>query len=431
VTRDATVIVVAQRVSTIIDADQIIVLDDGRVVGSGRHTELLETCPTYQEIVVSQRAAEEAGGMSEGVKTAEEKAAERAARPAPHRRGGPPHMAMGMPGEKSQNFVPSAKRLFGLHGAASGPVVWASFCWSPRSWPSTVGPKILGQPPTSSSPGFFGARSRPGSPGAGHRRRCGPAAETRSPTCSRRWTRAGQGIDFDAVGPGAAARARDLRRRRASCGLQGPARPASCSARCTACARRRGQAGPAAAVLLRRPAARRAAQPGHQRHRQRRAEPAADPVQLLTSLLTVIAVLGMMFWISPAARAHRAGDGPGVDRVTAAIGKRSQKLFVQAVEATGELNAIIEETFTGHELVKVFGRQAEVERRPSPANDELLRRELRGAVHQRDHHADDDVRREPQLRRHRRRRRAAGGVGAMSSVTCRRSSSTPASSPSR
>ncbi len=59
VTRHAAVIVVAQRVSTIIDADQIIVLDDGRLVGRGRHTELLESCPTYQEIVVSQRAAED------------------------------------------------------------------------------------------------------------------------------------------------------------------------------------------------------------------------------------------------------------------------------------------------------------------------------------------------------------------------------------
>ena len=58
VTRHAAVIVVAQRVSTIIDADHIVVLDGGRVVGSGRHDELLETCPTYQEIVESQRSAE-------------------------------------------------------------------------------------------------------------------------------------------------------------------------------------------------------------------------------------------------------------------------------------------------------------------------------------------------------------------------------------
>ncbi len=65
VTRDATVIVVAQRVSTIIDADQIVVLDDGRVVGRGRHTELLASCPTYQEIVESQRAAEDAPGPSD------------------------------------------------------------------------------------------------------------------------------------------------------------------------------------------------------------------------------------------------------------------------------------------------------------------------------------------------------------------------------
>ena len=59
VTRDVAVIVVAQRVSTIVDADHIVVLDGGRVVGTGRHEELLETCPTYVEIVESQRSAEE------------------------------------------------------------------------------------------------------------------------------------------------------------------------------------------------------------------------------------------------------------------------------------------------------------------------------------------------------------------------------------
>ncbi|MEV0713267.1 ABC transporter ATP-binding protein [Asanoa sp. NPDC050611] len=54
VTADAAVVVVAQRVSTIIDADEIIVLEDGAVVGRGRHADLLETCPTYAEIVESQ-----------------------------------------------------------------------------------------------------------------------------------------------------------------------------------------------------------------------------------------------------------------------------------------------------------------------------------------------------------------------------------------
>lgn len=59
VTRDAVTVVVAQRVSTIVRADQILVLEEGRVVGLGTHHELLETCPTYQEIVESQFVAEE------------------------------------------------------------------------------------------------------------------------------------------------------------------------------------------------------------------------------------------------------------------------------------------------------------------------------------------------------------------------------------
>ena len=60
VTRHTTVVVVAQRVSTIVDADHIVVLDDGLVVGTGTHDELLATCPTYVEIVKSQQSAEAA-----------------------------------------------------------------------------------------------------------------------------------------------------------------------------------------------------------------------------------------------------------------------------------------------------------------------------------------------------------------------------------
>jgi ATP-binding cassette subfamily B protein len=60
VTRDATVLIVAQRVSTIRDADLILVLEDGVVVGRGRHHDLLDDCPTYQEIVASQLSADEA-----------------------------------------------------------------------------------------------------------------------------------------------------------------------------------------------------------------------------------------------------------------------------------------------------------------------------------------------------------------------------------
>jgi ATP-binding cassette subfamily B protein len=59
-TARATVVIVSQRVSTVSDADQIVVLDDGAIVGLGRHDELMDTCPTYVEIVQSQLAAEPA-----------------------------------------------------------------------------------------------------------------------------------------------------------------------------------------------------------------------------------------------------------------------------------------------------------------------------------------------------------------------------------
>lgn len=57
--KNAIVIIVAQRVSTIMDADQILVLDEGRLAASGRHEELLKTCPLYYEIAASQLSEEE------------------------------------------------------------------------------------------------------------------------------------------------------------------------------------------------------------------------------------------------------------------------------------------------------------------------------------------------------------------------------------
>jgi ATP-binding cassette subfamily B protein len=59
-THDATVLIVAQRVGTIMHADQIVVLDAGEIVGVGTHAELMESCETYREIVFSQLSAEEA-----------------------------------------------------------------------------------------------------------------------------------------------------------------------------------------------------------------------------------------------------------------------------------------------------------------------------------------------------------------------------------
>jgi ATP-binding cassette, subfamily B, multidrug efflux pump len=60
---DATVIVVAQRISTVIEADRVIVVDDGRVVGAGTHESLLVECPTYQEFAESQSMDSHVGGQ--------------------------------------------------------------------------------------------------------------------------------------------------------------------------------------------------------------------------------------------------------------------------------------------------------------------------------------------------------------------------------
>lgn len=57
-TAGATVFIVAQRISSVMDADRIIVLDQGRMAGMGRHEELLETCSVYREIAASQLAEE-------------------------------------------------------------------------------------------------------------------------------------------------------------------------------------------------------------------------------------------------------------------------------------------------------------------------------------------------------------------------------------
>ena len=62
---DASVVIVAQRIATIMHADQILVLDDGRVVGQGTHEELLSVCETYREIAMSQLTSEELG-LDEG-----------------------------------------------------------------------------------------------------------------------------------------------------------------------------------------------------------------------------------------------------------------------------------------------------------------------------------------------------------------------------
>ncbi len=95
--------------------------------------------------------------------------------------------------------------------------------------------------------------------------------------------------------------------------------------------------------------------------------------QLLTSLLTVVAVLGMMFWISPLLASVALVSVPISMFVTKAVMSRSQGMFIDQWRRTGKLNAHIEETFSGHALVKVFGRQREVEEVFDRENEELYR----------------------------------------------------------
>ena len=91
--------------------------------------------------------------------------------------------------------------------------------------------------------------------------------------------------------------------------------------------------------------------------------------QLLTSLLTVIGVLAMMFYISPLLALVALVTVPIAIVVTKAIAKRSQPQFIEQWKTTGQLNGHIEEVFTGHEIVKVFGRQAEARETFDTHND--------------------------------------------------------------
>ncbi|WP_405390948.1 ABC transporter ATP-binding protein/permease [Streptomyces sp. NBC_01102] len=93
--------------------------------------------------------------------------------------------------------------------------------------------------------------------------------------------------------------------------------------------------------------------------------------QLINSLLTIVGVLIMMFWISPLLALVALVTIPLSVFVAARVGKRSQPQFVAQWKVTGKLNAHIEEMYTGHTLVKVFGRQNESARDFAEQNDAL------------------------------------------------------------
>jgi ATP-binding cassette subfamily B protein len=99
--------------------------------------------------------------------------------------------------------------------------------------------------------------------------------------------------------------------------------------------------------------------------------------QLLTSVLTIVFVVGMMFFISPTLALIALITIPITMVIAGLVMRKSQTQFVAQWRRTGSLNAQIEESFTGHALVKVFGRQKEVQATFEVENDELYEASFR------------------------------------------------------
>jgi ATP-binding cassette subfamily B protein len=93
--------------------------------------------------------------------------------------------------------------------------------------------------------------------------------------------------------------------------------------------------------------------------------------QLLTSSMSLVGVLGIMIWISPVLALVAITTVPLSIFTMRGIAKRSKARFIQQWAHTGNLNAQVEEAFTGHAIVKAFGRQREAEERFRATNDEL------------------------------------------------------------
>jgi ATP-binding cassette subfamily B multidrug efflux pump len=312
--------------------------------------------------------------MSEGVKTAEEKAAE--ARRGP-RHSGPPHMAMGMPAEKSMSFGPSARRLLSWLAPERVKVTTVIVLVVLSVVLNSVGPKILGRATDLIFAGLVGRMLGTNIPAGTSRADVIAAMRAQGQDRMADMLQGvdfipGQGIDFAAIGQVllvvlaiyVVASVLSWLGTRLLVGVVQ-----------RAMLRMREQVQ---AKLDRLPLAYFDNQPRGEL--LSRVTNDIDNVstslqqtmsQLLNSLLTVVAMLAMMFWISWLLALIALVTIPISMVVAAAIGKRSQKLFVKQWAATGQLNSIIEETFTGHQLVKVFGRQREVQEQFDGKNGEL------------------------------------------------------------
>ncbi|MEI2766405.1 MAG: ABC transporter ATP-binding protein [Dermatophilaceae bacterium] len=307
----------------------------------------------------------------EGVKTAEEKAAE--ARRGPRRAGGPPHLQMGMPAEKSIAFVPSARRLLGWLRPERAGVTLVVVVTVFGVLLSTIGPKILGRATDLIFAGFLGATLPAGASKAQVLAGMRASGQDRMADLLAGVDLVpGQGIDFATVGRILLLALAVYVVSAVSMWVGGYLLTGIVQ---RTVYRMREQVQ---AKLARLPLSYFDGQPRGEL--LSRVTNDIDNVsmslqqnmsQLLTSLVTVVAVLAMMFWISWLLALIALVTIPVSILVTAAIGKRSQRLFVQQWAVTGALNGIIEETFTGHQLVKAFGRQREAQRAFDATNGQL------------------------------------------------------------
>lgn len=314
--------------------------------------------------------------MSDTLRTAEEKAAdERRGAAGARQRGGPPHMMVGRPTEKSKNFGPTARRLLGLLRPQAPALVIALGLALVAVTLNAIGPKVLGRATDLIFAGVFGARIPPGvtkeqaveglrAQGQGRLADMLAAMQDLVP---------GQGIDFEAI-------ARVLL---IVVGLYVTASLLS------------WVQGLLLVKVINTVIMDLRARVEDKLHRlplpyfdnQPRGEVLSrvtndiDNVaqslqqtlsQLVTALLTVLAMLSMMFWISPLLALIALVTIPLSAVVTAKIGKRSQKHFIEQWKQTGAVNSVVEESFTGHSIVKVFGQQRAARERFRQSNDALF-----------------------------------------------------------
>jgi len=314
--------------------------------------------------------------MSDRILTEEEKAAAARRGPAGVQRGGPPHMALGAPGEKPKSFRASAQRLLGLLRPERGLVILAITMGFVAVVLQAAGPRILGWATDRIFEGLIGRRMPAGATqeqvvaqlrAAGQDKMADMVAAMENLV-------PGQGVDFSAV-----ARILTI----AVVLFVIAALFQWLQARILV-----GVVNRAIFNLRRDVEDKLHRLPLPYFDRQPRGEVLSRVTndidnmaqslqqtlaQLLTALLTVLAMLGMMFWISPLLALIALVTVPVTMVVAGAIGKRAQGHFKEQWRATGDVTSVVEESFTGHGLVKVFGRQQQAREQFAVSNDELYR----------------------------------------------------------